>query len=139
MENIKDAFIVLAVGLMALARVANAASIGINLGTDRGGSSLGSTDSAGVVGQINWNNLSGNSGSSSSLKDNGGTSTTVNVSWSSPNTWHCNTANNTPNDRLMYGYIDLTYDNVYNPAVNLSGIPLFQLRRLRLLGNRHFL
>src|SRR5262245_30133372 len=69
-------------------------SIGLNFGADEvSGTSSGtlpSSTSAGVFPQRNWNNFSGNAGSSTTVvADQAGTSvpTTVSVTWTCPNTW----------------------------------------------------
>jgi hypothetical protein len=124
----KKVLIVLAVGLMGFGSVAKADVIGINFGTDQGGS-LGATDSAGVWAQVNWNNTSGNSGSAGSLKNDAGTITAASVSWSSPNTWHAfgnpGYANvpTAADGKLMYGYLDGSAGNSGFPSATFSGIP----------------
>ena len=120
----KTVLMVLAVGLTALGSVANAASIGLNLGTDQGGS-LGAGDSAGVVAQANWNNKSGGSGSANNLVNNSGVGTTAGVSWTCTAgiTWRVgNNGTSTANHKLMYGYIDPSSTGG-SATVTLSGIP----------------
>jgi hypothetical protein len=118
----KKVFIVLTVGLMGFASVANAAKIGVNFGANY--VSLGSTETAGVVPQINWNNASGTSGSANNVVDNSGAVTTADVSWASQwGTWSCNRgADTSGNAKLMTGYLDPTWSD-YHVTVTVSQIP----------------
>jgi len=116
--------IALAVMLMALGSIAGAASIGVNMGSNE--VSMATGDVAGVtVSQGNWNNASGGSGSLSNVKNNSGTTTTLNVSWggTSPGTWHV-TANGTATGdaKMMNGYLDAA-DRARSAYVTLSQIP----------------
>jgi hypothetical protein len=117
--------------VLGFAGIAGAASIGVNMGTDQGGS-LGSSEWAGVVSQANWNNASGSGGSASNLNDNSGGGNVVDVEWSSHNTWHTygnpgyGDVPTAPDGKLMYGYLDATYNNVQHPTVTLSDIPYAQ-------------
>ena len=88
-----------------------AQSIGINFSSGQGGGNAGTlapTESAGVIPQTNWNNLTGNTGSGSrTLTAADGSSLTLNVSWASPNSWSTTTGTVTdPNQKLMNGYLD---------------------------------
>ena len=78
------------------------------------------TGAAGVPGfaQSNWNNLYGNIGSASNLVNLAGQSTSMDVSWSSPDAWQVlNGAVTTQDAQLMNGYLDFT------PQVKVTGIP----------------
>ncbi|MBK7998131.1 MAG: hypothetical protein IPK15_05215 [Verrucomicrobia bacterium] len=96
-------------------------SIGLNFGADEPSSAAGGTltpsTAAGVLPQVNWNNLTANNGSSSALvADLRGTSvpSTATVTWSCPNTWSSTGRGEENNqfpvgsgDRaLMLGYLD---------------------------------
>ncbi len=79
------------------------------------------TGTAGAPGlaQSDWNNLTGATGSASSLLDESGLSTGINVSWTSTDTWQALTGSVGPatqDAQLMNGYLD-------NTSVTLSGIP----------------
>ncbi len=108
-------------------------TVGLNFAADDNESG-GVADAAvaGVVPQAHWNNLNANNGSASALvgSDNGAAvTTTIGVTWSSPNTWSSTgrgEENNQfpagPDRTLMTGYLDT--DNaagVVNIAV--TGIP----------------
>jgi len=119
--KVKTVLQVLTIGLMALGGMVNAASIGVNLGSNE--TSLAAGDSAGVVAQTNWNNAANASGSLSNIKNDAGTTTTLDVSWTAPGTWRV-VANGTATSdaKLMYGYIDAQWSD--QPAiVTLSQIP----------------
>jgi len=87
-----------------------AASIGANfLGDGSGGTSLSPTDSAGVVAQVNWNNVNsvatGNVGVSSPLTDNAGNITGVLLEFNGNDAWNADGTTATPDDKLMKGVI----------------------------------
>lgn len=93
---------------------AQSSGLGINFAStdpDATTSSLLPSEMAGVIPQANWNNLEGASGEATGLfYDVGGSavSSTVTVSWSSPNTWRSG-ANNLfvgPDQKLLSGYLD---------------------------------
>jgi hypothetical protein len=118
------ASVMVVTGLIALASAANAASIGVNFGSNETGGSLLASDSAGVVAQINWNNTASGSGSASSLIDNSGSITTAGVTWSSWNssTWHAYRSTTTGDDKLMTGYLDPVWGD-QNSTATVSSIP----------------
>ena len=112
--------------------------IGLNFGVDQGASSLAAAAVAGVedAAQANWNNLSGQNGSTNALtaQVDGTTpeTTTVNVSWVSNGTWGSTglgEENNvfTGNDKtLLTGYLDTgapstTSVTITNLPVSLTG------------------
>jgi len=109
-------------------------SVAINFGADEP-PGVGSpvTGSAGVLGTVNWNNVSLASGVVAGLiADIGGAPnpSPVSVEWSSPNTWSStgrgeenNTAPPGNNRNLMTGYIDTGDVNGPTANVTLSGIP----------------
>lgn len=92
-------------------------AVGLNFGVDQGSSSLAATASAGApdLVQKNWNNLSGQSGTATTIvADAQGTSeaTTINVVWTSNNTWGSTGLGEENNaltgaDRTLFtGYLD---------------------------------
>ena len=83
---------------------------------------LGPADSAGVVPATNWNNVAQNlaSGTVGGLKDDSGTSTTANVTWTSDNTWSTPIPQTNPNFRVMKGYLDNPSHDI---TVSMSGVP----------------
>jgi hypothetical protein len=92
-----------------------AQNIGLNFAAtdpDAATSSLNPTDVAGVVPQANWNNLTLDDGTSSTLVKSDGTAAAgTSVTWASNNTWRSTgTTNNAfpagPNRVLMAGYLD---------------------------------
>ncbi len=86
-------------------------------------SSMGSGETAGVISQTDWNNLSGLSGSDSSLVDNSGNTVSgLSVSYTSLNTWADQAISNSAgNDRLMRGYLDFNVNNG-SASVTVSGL-----------------
>ncbi len=111
--------------------------IGLNFGADETNgarnATLAATDFAGVPGvaQANWNNLSGASGTNTSIVASAAGSTvptTVIVSWTCPNTWstlgrgETNNSWTGPDQTLMLGYLD-TGGNNTNTLVTIQGLP----------------
>lgn len=92
---------------------------------DAASSSLDPAETAGVVPQANWNNLSGATGTGVSglSYDNGGTAaaSSATVTWTSPNTWRSG-ANNAfpdgPDHKLVNGYLDT--GNAANNGVTIT-------------------
>jgi hypothetical protein len=87
-----------------------AASIGVSfLGDGAGGTALAPADSAGVVAQTNWNNISsiptGNVGISGPLLDSAANFTTVLLQFAANDAWNADGPTDTANDRLMKGII----------------------------------
>lgn len=86
------------------------AVIGVNfLGDGADGTTLAPADSAGVVAQTNWNNLSstptGNVGISGPLLDSEGNFTAVLVQFAGNDAWNADGPTDTPDDKLMKGII----------------------------------
>ncbi|HJQ79108.1 MAG TPA: hypothetical protein VJ828_04090 [Lacipirellulaceae bacterium] len=99
----------------AVSTPARAQNIGLNFAAtdpDAATSSLNPTDVAGAVPQANWNNLTLDDGTSSTLvKSDGSTAAGTSVTWASNNTWRSTgTTNNAfpagPDRVLMAGYLD---------------------------------
>jgi len=114
---------VLTIGLMALGGIVDAASIGVNLGSNE--MSLATSNVAGVAAQSNWNNAPGSSGSLSNLNNDSGTATTLDVSWTvnGGGTWRVSANGTATSDaKLMYGYIDPANDS-RTSSVSLSQVP----------------
>lgn len=111
--------------------------ISLNFGADQTGGSMGSTGTAGLLGTepgnnigstavTNWNNLSGNNGSTSSLTyDDGTAASGVNITWASDNTYVLpNTSggsNTTASTTMMKGYLDNENENAI--TVSVSNLP----------------
>jgi len=97
---------------LALAGMASAAPIpyiALNFeGGNFGGAptSLAPTDIAGVVPQANFNNVSGQSGTTGPLVDASGVTTAVTLTFAAQGTWGSGVGTATPNQRLMNGYVD---------------------------------
>jgi uncharacterized protein (DUF2141 family) len=70
---------------------------------------LAPTDSAGVVAQTHWNNISstptGNVGISNPLPDSAGNSSAVQLQFVANDAWNSDGSDSTPNDKLMKGII----------------------------------
>lgn len=91
-------------------------SVGVNfVDTSNGGVQDGTSDAlapgevAGAPGyeQANWNNL-GRWGATVGVKDSTGAASGITVTWDSNNTWAVGIGTDTPNKKLMNGYIDAT-------------------------------
>jgi hypothetical protein len=103
--------------------------IGLNFGADQPNSKLNAPDVAGVPGvaQANWNNLSGQNGTNSTVVTDSGTTTAVTVIWDSNNTW-ASTGLGEENNQftgadkiLMTGYLDT--GDATTSHVKIQGIP----------------
>ncbi len=104
--------------------------IGLNFGADQPNSSLAATDKAGAddAAQTNWNNLSGQNGTNTTLValSDGLTpeSTTVKVVWTSNNTWAStgigeeNNSLTGADKTLMTGYLDTTDNSTTKVAIS---------------------
>ncbi len=77
---------------------------------------------AGVVPEMNWNNLDGTSGGSVALIDSDGIATGATVSWGgSPNRFTTGNGSTTADQILMNGYLDT--DNTSTTTVTVSNVP----------------
>ncbi len=115
----------LAACLSAIACVAAAARAGplvisVNFGAEEGGA-LSSTDPAGVIPAINWNNVCNSSGSALLLASDG-TTPGGTVSWSGPrDDWCTGGTITTPDSEMMYSYVDAGSGGPL--TVRFSGLP----------------
>ncbi len=115
------AFLAAVAAVFVLAGVASADSIGINFYDSSTAEFLVAGDAAGAPGyqQQNWNNV-GRWGNWTSVNDDSGVDSGVDISWDAANTWRLGGGvTNTPDQRLMYGYLDATgeantYTNPYS-------------------------
>jgi len=103
---------------LAVSGMASAATpfIGVNfVGGSAGGAptSLDPADSAGVVPQANYNNVTGSTGTSVALINAQGAATGVTLTFAGAGTWGTGVGSGTPNQKLMNGYVDGT-DNGTN-------------------------
>ena len=122
-----------AAGLAALATSAHAQVVGWNL--DDWGTVSGAGSYAGVVSANNWNN-SWPGNPTSNLMDNSGTATTLDLAYSSFNTWHIQgshpgaDADGSFNRELLNGYLNAGPaawgPPVTNSSVTLSQVPYAQ-------------
>lgn len=108
-----------------------AQSVSVNLGSNETNGSIDNASAlpAGAlpVPGTNWTNAPGNNGSASDLLDSVGNNSTMDISWSSNNTWRSGSTGGTAtslNGNLLKGYIDDS-----PAAVDVTGIPylLFDL------------
>jgi hypothetical protein len=96
----------------------NAISIDF-VGTDVG---MGSTETAGVVAEANWNDASGAASSAPlALVDSTGAATTATVTWSADDVWESTITDEPGNVRMMKGYLD--NGNEDTTTVTVSGLP----------------
>jgi hypothetical protein len=95
-------------------------TISINfVGTDV---EMASTELAGVVPEINWNQATGAKSSSPlALVDDTGAATTATVSWTADDVWEQSIADQSGNVRMMKGYLD--NGNQDTTTVTVSGLP----------------
>jgi hypothetical protein len=105
--------------LTALGPGAHAASIGINFGTERAEASLAPADSAGVVGQTNWNNA----GTLAVLNSDDGTASGASLAWALDEEWSAGTGVTDPNATFLNGWISA--NNAADPeaSVTITAIP----------------
>jgi len=83
---------------------------------------MATNESAGVVAQTRWNNLTGTSGTSSALVTSANSAAGLTVSYTSLNTWADGAiADTAGNNRLMRGYLDFNVNNG-SASVSVSGI-----------------
>jgi hypothetical protein len=95
-------------------------SIGINFVGN--GTTMGSSETAGVIPVTNWNNANGASQSiGQALVDNTGTATGATATWSSTNTWVLPITDAAGSVRMMRGYLDTS--NTSTTTITVSGIP----------------
>jgi len=111
---------VLAVVLIATA--AQAASIGLNFGSNRSGASLAAGDLAGVVAQMNWNNAPNADGSITNAMDDSGAGTTLGAVWSTDESWSHSSGATTADGILMEGWVSAN-NNSTASNISLSDIP----------------
>jgi len=103
--------------------------IGVNFVGGGGGGGTGqdrvvdnADGAAGVVPQINWNNLNGNTGGPSALIDSDGAATSASVTWSgSPNSWTTGNGSSTADHIMMNGYLDTSGSST--TSVSVSDVP----------------
>jgi hypothetical protein len=99
--------------------VTNAASIGIKFVGQ--GTAMGSSESAGVVPQSNWNNAGGTSSTTAlALLNQAGTSSGATVTWSTNGIWVLPITDSAGNNRMMRGYLDTTGGPT---TVTVAGLP----------------
>jgi len=105
----------------AITQTANAQSIGLNLGSGRADASLDPAESAGVVPQANWNNLSGAIGGPLSAIDSDGAATATEVSWETDEQWSVAATASSPDGKLLNGFF--AEQNNDGSTISISGIP----------------
>lgn len=119
--------------LALLAVTAQAASVAINFQRgSNGGTLMDSTDTAGVVAQANWNNVTqaaANGGSIADMTDDSGAPSGISVTWAGDTSW--SSANGTTNgdNKMMDGYLDDTTATPGGSTVDFTNItfPLYDV------------
>jgi len=105
-----------------------AAAISVNLTDNTGREIIASTTSAGIGGELNWNNTTGTDATLGSLLDDSGAVTLASVTWGSGGgSWRDGEANadadsGVGNAQLMRGYID-DGNGGSGVDINVTGIP----------------
>ena len=107
---------------------AHAQQIGVNFEGDAGAAGqVMAGQTAGVVGQTNWNNAAGNTGSLPNLVSATGATTGATVTWQSQGLWSTDKEDNTsqfanPGDEaLMNGYLD-TNEGTTSSFITVTGL-----------------
>jgi hypothetical protein len=108
-----------ALAVAGLSASAQAAMLGINfVGGGGPGPGASVTGTAGVAPQGNWNNLTGATGTSTTLLLDDGTSLAgATVTWTTVGTYDSGAVPANENANLLKGFLD------YNPAVTVTGLP----------------
>ena len=114
----------------------NTDSISIHFGADEptgsGGSMLAPTDVTGVVASANWNNVTTNTGTATSLiedKNGAATTSSAQVFWSATNTWASTGKGEEDNNfkgadhTLMTGYLDMNTAYPSFTFIQISNLP----------------
>jgi autotransporter-associated beta strand protein len=101
-------------------------TVGLNFVGGKANTSVSSMDAgetAGVISQSNWNNLTNESGGDSTLVNNSGATVSgLSVSYTSLNTWADSAISDSAgNNRLMRGYLDFNV-NSGSATVTVSGV-----------------
>jgi hypothetical protein len=113
----KKRFVLAAAAALGVTQMASATPfIGVNfVGGSNGGAptSMDPTDSAGVVPQTNYNNVTGNTGTNVALNDKTGAATAVTLTFSAAGTWGTGLGTADGNHKMLNGYVDGT-DNGSN-------------------------
>jgi fibronectin type 3 domain-containing protein len=84
-------------------------------------SSMGGTESAGVVALTNWNNCTGTSGTNVALNYSTGSSSGATVTYSCNDTWSTAITESAGNPRMMKGYLD--DGNAGSTTVTINSLP----------------
>ena len=84
------------------------------------GTVMGSTESAGVVAETNWNNATASSGSLS-LNDSFGNASGATATWSANGVYNTGVSDTAGNNRMMRNYLDT--GNTTTTTVTVSGLP----------------
>jgi hypothetical protein len=86
------------------------------------GTAMGSTETAGVVPETNWNQAAGASSATPlSLLDSTGSTTTATITWAADNTWVLPITDQAGNVRMMSGYLDNGLG--HTSTITVSGLP----------------
>ncbi len=109
--------------LSATALTTQAASIGLNFGAGRANASLAAGDSAGVVPQTNWNNLSGAGGVPTVLNGDNGLASGASVTWATDEEWSIGGPAADANGTLLNGWISENDTPGGSSPVDITGIP----------------
>jgi phosphopentomutase len=87
------------------------------------GTSMGASESAGVVAKTNWNNATGNTSSSAlNLVDETGVANGASVTWDSDVSWNLPITDSPGNFRMIRGYID-SLNASDSSTVAVTGLP----------------
>ncbi len=137
---------------LAMGGIAQAQSIGISFSSDRGNLQLAPDEIAGAPGvaQANWNVNDGgadaqaaaNGGSADiigplagELSDSNGVATGATVTWVSNGTWNTTNGGDTPDAKLMNGYIDAIGADDPFTTVTIENIPYDSYRVYVYIGS----
>jgi hypothetical protein len=105
---------------LTVSAVTSRGAIGIDFAGN--GTSMGATESAGVVAKTNWNSATGATRTTPlALKDDAGGATGATVVWTSDNVWSTPITDQPGNRRLMKGYLDTGTERA--TTVTVAGLP----------------
>lgn len=93
----------------------------ISLNFSGSGTEMGSSESAGVVPETNWNNAANSSGIGLVLNDFAGNSSGATVTWSANGVFNTGVSDNVGNNRMMRNYLDT--GNTTTTTVTVVGLP----------------
>ena len=106
--------------IAATVGAASAATVSVNFTNGAGNQQIAVATSAGIGGLTHWNNVSGKSGSSSSLTDSDGNASGITLTWTASTTWGDGDANTDANAGIGNAQLVRQYLDDGAPGVNIQ-------------------